>query len=470
LKFNKFLEKFEAIETELKLDESIIQEIPWWDMVRYPLFEDIFAQLSLKKRGNLISKSILPIRVILKLYALFKSFIFILSPRSPLWISKKTNIIWGHPRRKFENGFYTDIYSDPFIDLFPTGIDFTVIERNEQRIHLKPFKKKKVFFGEHLITLAYIYQTFKKVKFTEKELLLINNLENQIYKNFSCNIDIKRIIQNKLKSWFGIFPVMRLFFKLKKPKIFFIVVSAGSEAIIAAAKAEKIPTFELQHGSPTRGKLNYDYSSGLKKNTFPDWFLSFGKYWTSGFKLPLKDDRIIPIGYSYLNKKIAEYSHIKKENRLVVISQPKYSGELAELAIEISKKYKSLIVEFKPHPMEYNSQKIPGYFKKLEDSRVIISKPKNDLYEIFAKSRWQVGVYSTALYEGLCFGTACFLFDVPRAELMKQLIDDGHAHLVSTAKDVNLNWKIDQKKMMKYFSKSNKDQIDFLINLMNVKK
>ena len=50
MKFKDILEKFEAIENELNLDKSIIQGIPWWDMVRYPLFEDIFAEITLRKK------------------------------------------------------------------------------------------------------------------------------------------------------------------------------------------------------------------------------------------------------------------------------------------------------------------------------------------------------------------------------------------------------------------------------------
>ena len=65
---------------------------------------------------------------------------------------------------------------------------------------------------------------------------------------------------------------MRFFFKIKKPKTLFIVVSHTQEATIAAAKSLGITTIELQHGSPVRGKLNYDYTSGIKKKSFPDFF------------------------------------------------------------------------------------------------------------------------------------------------------------------------------------------------------
>mgnify|MGYP000934513419 FL=1 len=115
------------------------------------------------------------------------------------------------------------------------------------------------------------------------------------------------------------YPLMRFFFKFKKPKLLFVVVSHAQEAIIAAAKSIGITTIELQHGSPARGKLNYDYTSGIKKTNFPNLFLSFGDYWSSNCKFPLDDNKIISFGNSYLHKKINSYSHILKEDRLVII-------------------------------------------------------------------------------------------------------------------------------------------------------
>ena len=257
---------------------------------------------------------------------------------------------------------------------------------------------------------------------------------------------------------------MRFFFKLKKPKLLFIVVSHSQEAIIAAAKSLRIKTIELQHGSPARGKLNYDYTSGIKKRTFPDMFLSYGDYWSSNCKFPLDERRIISFGNPYLYKKINSYSHIVKEDRLVIISQglPK----LAKFAQDISRQFsKKIIVEYKPHPRELYQQE-PDYFIELRNAGVVISHKHADLYEIFARSRWQVGVFSTALYEGLYFGTACFVVNTTGAEHMKRLINFDLARLISSPTDIDLNWKIDKKDIKKIFSEPSKENIEYIISLI----
>ena len=142
------------------------------------------------------------------------------------------------------------------------------------------------------------------------------------------------------------------FFKLKKLKLLFVVASHTREATIAAAKSLGITTIELQHGSPARGKLNYDYISGIKKRNSPNFFSSFGEFWSKNCKLPIDKNKIISFGNPYLYKKINSYSHIVKEDRLVLISQG--LPILAKFARDISKQFsKKLIVEHKPHFIEF---------------------------------------------------------------------------------------------------------------------
>ena len=43
--FNKILERFEHIEKKLCLDEAVIQGVPWWDMLRQTIFEELLFEL-----------------------------------------------------------------------------------------------------------------------------------------------------------------------------------------------------------------------------------------------------------------------------------------------------------------------------------------------------------------------------------------------------------------------------------------
>jgi len=465
--FDNFLKRFEAIEKELKLDESIIQGVPWWDKLRNELFIELLIELGLKKtfeNNEKLNSKIIFKKKILNIFYILKNLIKLFLPKSPLWIKKNTNLILGHPRRKFEKGTYVDIYSDPFIDLFPKSINFSVIERDEGNGHLYPVKTKNFYHGEVIYTIANIISKIRVIKFNKNEFQKIFHLENILYNEFSVKVDISNKVKRIIKNWLGYYPIMRFFFKFKKPKILFVVVSHSQEAIISAAKSLGITTIELQHGSPSRGKLNYDYSSGIKKKSFPDFFLSFGDYWQLNYKFPLDKNKIISFGYPYLHSKLNSYSNIIKEDRIVIISQG--TEILAKFAQDLSKHLsKKIIIEYKPHPKEFYESE-PYYFSNLRNAGVVISDKKADLYEIFAKSRWQVGIYSTALFEGLYFGTACFILNTVGSERVKNLVDLDLARLISKPKDIDLNWKVNFKEASKFFSKPTEKNIESIISLM----
>ena len=465
--FNEVLQRFETIEKELSLDESLIQGVPWWDRLRNHLFLELLTELglkeTLKKNKTFSFWNIFKKKISIIIYIL-KNLIKLFSSKSPLWMSKNSNIILGHPRRKFEDGAYIDIYTDPFIDLFPKSISFSVIERDEGNDHLTPAKTKHLFYGEALYNIANIISKFRRINFNQNDLQNISVLEKILYSEFSYKVDINKKVEEVIKHWLGFYPVMRFFFKIKKPKTLFIVVSHTQEATIAAAKSLGITTIELQHGSPVRGKLNYDYTSGIKKKSFPDFFLSHGEYWSSNCKFPLSENKIISFGNPYLYNKINSYSHIKKENRIVIVSQG--TQILARFAQDLSRQFsKKIIVEYKPHPREFY-EKEPNYFTELRNAGVVISDKRADLYEIFAKSRWQVGIYSTALYEGLYFGTACFILNTSGSERVKSLIELDLARLISSPKDIDLEWKINLRNLTKIFIRPNEKNIKNIMFLM----
>jgi hypothetical protein len=49
---------------------------------------------------------------------------------------------------------------------------------------------------------------------------------------------------------------------------------------------------------------------------------------------------------------------------------------------------------------------------------------------------------------------------------MERLINLGHARLISSGKDIDLNWKINKKDLNKIFSKPSKKKIEQVISLI----
>ena len=376
--------------------------------------------------------------------------------------------MWGNPRRKKENNFYTDIYSEPFIKLFKNKDNFVVIEKEIGYGHYEPTQNKNLYYGDQLFALAHLFSFFKISIFKKKELLIISELEKQIYKSYSVKIDILKLAKNKIKRWLVIYPFMKSFFKYKKIKGFITAGISENEAITAAAKSLNITTLDLQHGSYARGKMNYDYTSAIKNSSFPNFILTFGNFWSSKFSFPIKEDNIISFGYPYLNEKYDNYSHIKKENRLLIVSQGLEQIDNGLVDFALKAKYffpKNLIIEFRPHPSSFLKKEF-NYFKKLRDNNILISNKDSDLYESFAKSRWQVGVFSTTLYEGLKFGVACFVLQIDKYQFMQELVDQNLARYIKSPKDIDLNWRLDNKNFNDFFSAISQKKIDKVLSLL----
>jgi hypothetical protein len=252
---------------------------------------------------------------------------------------------------------------------------------------------------------------------------------------------------------------------MKKPTHVFIVVSAGYEIVIAAAKAEGIQTIELQHGSPVRGKLNYDYSSGIAKSTFPDWFVAFGEYWIQDIKLPIPDTQIFYLGFPYFSLKTASYKNFVKENLIVIVSQKTISQVLVNFSIQLLQYLEPGVnIIYKPHPAEYCNGLLP-YERELVNAGILVAKSTDDLYSLFAKARWQVGVYSTALYEGVAFGVACFVVRTAGSEHMERLVKIGLAKFVHSPIEVDLSYQIDCRQRSLLFKPVEKKSIRQLLEL-----
>jgi hypothetical protein len=464
--FEKVLCGFEVIEKELALDHSVIEGVPWWDMLRYPIFQGILKDLDLLEKPKQNDKQAILKDKIARSYKVFFDILGVFSLRSPLWVKKNRILIWGHPRRKYQDGHYIDLYVDPFIDLLPHSSKYAVLESAGAHGHLKPAATQNLFYADSLQSIALIFFLVRKT-FTKshRDFSVVEELERKLKEAFGVNINIQKEVKTAIFRWKSIYPLMYQFFRFKQPSHFFIVVSAGHEAIISAAKAAQIPTYELQHGSPARGKLNYDYSSGLIKQSFPDFFLSFGEYWSNTGIFPLPRQRVIPFGYPYLAKKVIAYSgSSQKEKQLLIVSQPSHAKALANLAIQIGQHFKYKIkVVYKPHPAELYFGD-PDYFRSLRFCGVTIADKNADLYLLFTQSAWQVGVYSTALYEGLCFGAACFLLRLPGFEHMKPLVDMGLARLIDDHHDIDLDWSLDLKAAQKLFAQPSREMVEKILS------
>ena len=437
------------LEEKYELNHRMIQDCYPWQLIRMYLYYEITRKTNVFESAQQSS---------LSLFDKINSFLpFIKNSIFSNPLSGKENVdilIFDHPRKVIFEDEYQDIYSYFLKDtLNENHKSFETIESPYLNNHFRNkanIKENHVKFNDRILLGSFIHKTRKrgKVPFTEEEKEFINTIKNEIESIFNIKIDLFRIIEDHILNFQYDYKKYIELLEKRKPKQVFLVVAYENKALLAACKKMKIEIIELQHGTISPYHLGYSYPKNTMKfhneirkiEYFPDKILSFGDYWQNSCPFPIDNENIISMGFPYFEEnsktymKIAEDKNNQKTERsqILFISQGvigKYLSELAyETALSINKKDNSSNYKFiyKLHPGEYGTWKENYDFltKAVNEFEnfTVIDKSEPPLYELFAKSNYQIGAFSTAIYEGFAFNCKTFIIDVPGVEYLDDLI------------------------------------------------
>lgn len=220
-----------------------------------------------------------------------------------------------------------------------------------------------------------------------------------------------------------------------QPKLIVQVVhySFRNLPMTSLAHRRGVPVAELQHGFVGPTHLAYNLAPGRTPETFPDHLLLFGSLWrqmTPG--LPLPPERTPAIGFARLEALRGQPPRPRgSARRVLFISQGTIGVELSRIAVELARRFEGtdLQVVYRLHPSEAASwrQRYPW----LDGAPLEVSdRPEDDIYDAFRAAHVQVGVYSTALFEGLAFGLPTFVVTLAGHEHMAPLLGRGLVHAV----------------------------------------
>ena len=226
----------------------------------------------------------------------------------------------------------------------------------------------------------------------------------------------------------------------KKVKQVYVVVAYENKALISACKDLGVKVLELQHGVISKYHLGYSFPD-IDVHYFPDKLLSFGEYWGESADYPISRENIFPIGFSFFGENSAFYKDFgKNEKQILFISQGVIGKYLSKFAYDLFWKlgddYNFI---YKLHPGEYDTWR-ENYPELLElanfNNFSVVDSNEIPLYELFAKSEFQLGAFSTAIYEGLSFNCKTFILDVPGVEYLEDLVDKNIVFKVKNVSDM----------------------------------
>lgn len=405
----------------------------WYD-IRFNLYYMITNELGIFEEAHTKAKlnvTTLVDKVNLKLTSFYRKVF-----RNPfiLFFNSKEYLFIGHPRRKLEeDNLFWDVYTDPITTDVLYKKTMT-IEKMYNNKHYRPAPTKKLFYSEGFDLVRNLFIPENKIVVPTEVTETLKNMEAEINFRFETEINILDIGIKRYKSNKSRQGIARAFLKLLKPRILFLVCSYGLEYFVRAAKELRIPTVELQHGVINNIHLGYSFNKSLRKQSFPDYFFAFGTYWKEVVDFPIEKDNIYCIGFPYLENKIKHYNTKKNKKQIVFISQGTLGYRLSCFAAEFALKHPDFKVYYKLHPgevtrwrEEYTQLKDADYNGALS----VIDGQSPSLYELLSESEIQVGVHSTALFEGLRFQCKTFLVDLPGIEYMRDFIKEGYGIRIS---------------------------------------
>jgi len=271
----------------------------------------------------------------------------------------------------------------------------------------------------------------------EEDINELYLLLNNINKIFDISIDDDKAIK-EIKNIILVYRLSKKYYEKIlnkiKPKIIIEVCSYGFSRFLfnELAKKRGIKIVELQHGTMGKYDISYNFYKKLELDTFPEYIYLFGEYWKNNTKFPLGKENLVVTGFPYFESRLKELKkncrkNSKKEN-ILFISQGTVGKKLSQLAVQLNKiiDHKKYNIIFKLHPGEYDRWE--SEYPWLKKSNIeIVSNNKKDIYYYFSKCNFQVGVSSTAIFEGLGFDLKTFIYKVHGYKYMKYLYENNYA-------------------------------------------
>ncbi|MCR4591443.1 MAG: hypothetical protein K5668_11570 [Lachnospiraceae bacterium] len=375
-----------------------------------------------------------------------KKAMLLLLPDHGSGINRSDIMFLCHPRRQEIDGKMVSIYTDLISDDFPDSV--TV-----QRSGLGKYEREKIYsrnliFLDKLATSSYIYRylikCFRSGEYREIQKQVMRDMEIP-FRDLADTYDLHpdpKAFADRVTILYYLYkyrkPRLNKLLKRISPKVIVEVVGLSFDAKIINELAYElgIETIELQHGA---GGISFYYPENVQIKQFAKWYFAFGDFWKDGMKPPIPRDHILSAGFPYHDLQMKDYPAVKENNvsdAVIFLSSRKYGRELSEVASELKKIRPDLRVIFKLHPREYADYK--DSYTSLKGTGVeIIADNKVPLYDLFFACSMQVGVDSTAIYEGMGFGLTTYIWNIPRAASMRAIVDSGYARLFSNASELS---------------------------------
>jgi hypothetical protein len=437
-------DRLNTIESEYDLFDRTVDGIRYWERIRNDVYDNICESVGVFGEANFEPGDSWNDRF-RGLYLLFRNAIV----RNPYLTNQHECLFYSHPRRKkLDDGTWWDLYTDPILE--EVDFDAASFEYDHELEHYTPARTQGLRYTDLIEYSGTVYKKLSRYSLPDTEARYLSEVEDKFESIFGIEVNVLEAVRSELVERRLLVPLYERLLARVKPKVVVIVVSYGKESFIEACQNVGVPVVELQHGSISKYHCGYSFPPGRQKDTFPDYFLTFGPFWKNRLHFPIDEENVYDVGYPYLEWKSSELKREscdkleKSDQSVLFISQGTIGGKLSKFAAKVADSIgedHSLV--YKLHPDEYSiwERKYPW----LVDSEIEVhADDSTSLYELFSRVDALVGVYSTAVYEGLYFDLDTFVVNMDGKCYIQDLIDEGVVTSVSSPSDLISNLKGDR--------------------------
>lgn len=217
----------------------------------------------------------------------------------------------------------------------------------------------------------------------------------------------------------------------------FVVVAYGHPMLTAAAHDVGARVIEMQHGLISRYLVAYDFPEGIEPAYAPDVILTFGAAWNDAARLPARTKPIV-LGAPHIRDRLDAVPHAaERAPHILFLSQPTICDALLDFALRFAALPNAPKVLFRLHPGD-DVARAQEKLRGADPARIELSTGGGGArtLEIQASSHAQIGVFSTAVVEGLACGCRTFIAPLPGRSSMTSLLDKGFGELARDPADL----------------------------------
>ena len=478
--------KLIQVEQDLKLFEWQIKDVYIWPLLRMTLYYELTQKLGVfgAPHGTSNWKGRRFRRVKLWFYAIFKD---LFTPTTSCDF-----MLVEHTRKVKKDGLWVDIYTDHLTRRLQTeSLSFCVYENLSYQSQTHKYRSHPHSYYDPIIARARLLSklSFLTLSATQKDK--IKKLEEALFTHFHLRIPLTKKIKNRVLEFNFARRSYQKLLKIRQPKALLVVVSYSNSIapLTAAAKSLAIPTIEMQHGTFSSYHLGYHFPNLDHQPYFCDYFFSFGPFWHAMADLPLPNEKIITFGFPHLSEQLTKITtntemgsleSSSEPNSILFLSQGVIGKGLAKYAVACSQAQIPWRLRYKLHPSEYNTWR-SDYPLLAEHSDAglieVIDHHHLKLYDLMREAHYQVGVFSTAVYEGMALGCQTLLIDLPGLEYMNTLIEQNFAEKITSPQQLCQRLEQSAHKMettptrrdfepKQIFSELQEDSIQWLLNII----